>query len=75
MVGQIMQDYGITVIPTLQWCKENTYPFAFDGIERGGTVSVSTIGVKQDDDARDIWVPEWMKQPAIRAKEHHRIWW
>lgn len=71
MVGQIMQDYGITVIPTLQWCKENTYPFAFDGIERGGTVSVSTIGVKQDDNARDIWVAGM--DEAIRQLEPKNI--
>lgn len=47
LVGQIMQDYGIKVIPTLSWCRENSYDFCFDGIEPGGVVSVSTIGVKK----------------------------
>ena len=55
LIGQIMQDYGITVIPTLQWCMPNSYDFCFDGIEPGGTVSVSTIGVKRDDEATKIW--------------------
>lgn len=43
----------------------------FDGIERGGTVSVSTIGVKQDDDARDIWVAGM--DEAIRQLEPKNI--
>lgn len=55
LLGQIMQDYGITVIPTLQWAEKETFEFCFDGIEPGGTVSVSTIGVKQDEDAQKIW--------------------
>ena len=50
-----MQDYGIKVIPTLQWCRADSYEFCFDGIEQGGTVSVSTIGVKRDDAAMKIW--------------------
>lgn len=55
LIGQIMQDYGIKVIPTLQWCMPNSFDFAFDGIEQGGTVSVSTIGVKRDEEASKIW--------------------
>lgn len=55
LIGQIMQDYGIKVIPTLQWCRPDSYEFCFDGIEKGGTVSVSTIGVKRDKDAMKIW--------------------
>lgn len=55
LIGQIMQDYGINVIPTLQWCREDSFEFAFDGIEPGGTVSVSTIGVKREEEASKIW--------------------
>ena len=56
LIGQIMQSYGITVIPTLQWCREESFEFCFDGIEQGGTVSVSTIGVKQDPEATKLWI-------------------
>ena len=55
LIGQIMQDYGIKVIPTLQWCLPNSFDFAFDGIEENGTVSVSTIGVKKEEEATKIW--------------------
>lgn len=55
LIGQMMQDAGITVVPTLTWAEPATYDFAFDGIEQGGTVSVSTIGVKMDDENKTIW--------------------
>ena len=70
MVGQIMQDYGLMVIPTLQWCREDSFEFAFDGIEPGGVVSVSTIGVKQQPDAKKIWtagMDEAMRQLKPKA--------
>lgn len=56
LIGQKMQDAGITVIPALSWSDERSYDFCFDGLQQGGTVSVSTIGVKQDEDAAAIWV-------------------
>lgn len=55
LIGQMMQDAGITVIPTLTWAEPATFDFCFDGIEQGGTVSVSTIGVKMDDENKTVW--------------------
>lgn len=55
LIGQMMQDAGIEVIPTLQWCREDTFEWCFEGIEKGGTVSVSTIGVKREDSASKLW--------------------
>jgi len=55
LIGQIMQDNGLTVIPTLQWCRPESYDFCFDGIEPGGVVSVSTIGVKREESASKLW--------------------
>lgn len=55
LIGQIMQDHGITVIPTLSWSTPDSYKFCFDGLEKGGTVSVSTVGVMNDKEAREIW--------------------
>lgn len=48
LIGQMMQDAGIQVIPTLQWADERSFDFAFDGLPEGGTVAVSTIGVKRN---------------------------
>lgn len=55
LIGQIMQDYGIKVIPTLSWSTPESYKFCFDGIEQGGTVAVSTVGVMRDKLAQDVW--------------------
>lgn len=30
-----MQDYGIKVVPTVQWAEPETFEFCFDGIEKG----------------------------------------
>ena len=55
LIGQIMQDYGIKVIPNVSWAEKETFDFCFDGIEKNGIVSISTIGVKRDNNALVIW--------------------
>lgn len=55
LIGQLMQDAGIRVIPTLSWAEPESFEYCFDGIEPGGTVSVSTIGVKRGEEATKIW--------------------
>lgn len=54
-IGQYYQQQGIKVIPTISWAEEKTFDFCFEGIEPGGVISVSTIGVKQDKNAFEIW--------------------
>lgn len=55
LVGQIMQRAGIPVIPTVSWAEPDTFEFAFDGLPEDATLSVSTIGVKRDPTATEIW--------------------
>ena len=55
LIGQIMQDNGIIVIPTLSWAEPETYSFCFDGLENGGTYAVSTVGVMKNKEAQKIW--------------------
>lgn len=66
LVGQMMQDAGLQVIPTLQWAQESTFPYCFDGIGKGGTVAVSTVGVVGGGDC-DIW-REGMREAIKRVK-------
>ena len=54
-IGAYYQNQGIRVIPTISWAEEETFEFCFQGIPKGSIVSVSTIGVKQDEDAMEIW--------------------
>jgi len=70
LVGQFFQNYGIKVIPTISWAEKETFCFCFDGIPKGSIVSVSTIGVKNDDAAFQIWkdgMDEMMQRIKPRA--------
>lgn len=55
LIGQIMQDYGMTVIPTVSWSTEDSFSFCFDGLPQGATLAISTIGVKQNKEQFEIW--------------------
>lgn len=55
LIGKILEDEGIYVIPTLSWAGNDTLEFVFDGLPKGSTVAVSTVGVMKDDNARDLW--------------------
>lgn len=56
LIGQIMQDYGITVIPTVSWSTKDSFDFCFDGLPKNATLAISTIGVKQNKEQFQIWV-------------------
>lgn len=55
VIGSFYQSYGINVIPTISWAEEATFDFCFAGIPKGSVVSISTIGVKEKDEAFEIW--------------------
>lgn len=46
--GAYWQSLGIDVIPDVVWGRKESFDFCFDGIPEGGTVAVSTVGVKND---------------------------
>ena len=55
LIGQLMQDYGLTVIPTVSWASEESFDFCFDGLPKNSTLAISTIGVKQNKEQFEIW--------------------
>lgn len=55
LIGQMMQDSGLIVIPTVSWAETATFDFCFDGLPENSVLSISTIGVKQDETAFEIW--------------------
>ena len=55
LIGQVLQDAGFEVIPTLHWVEEETFKFCFDGIEPGGVYAVGTVGCVKDEIARSLW--------------------
>lgn len=54
-IGAYYQGCGLKVVPTISWAEESTFKFAFKGVEKGSTVAVSTVGVKESKDATKIW--------------------
>ena len=46
--GAYWQYMGIDVIPDVVWGDKESFKFCFEGIPRGGTVAVSSVGVKLD---------------------------
>ncbi|MCL2703244.1 MAG: DUF4417 domain-containing protein [Defluviitaleaceae bacterium] len=39
-----LQNNGVNIVLNVRWGDERTYAFAFEGIEQGGTIAVSTNG-------------------------------
>ena len=54
LLGQLWQDLGIEVIPTISWAEKETFEFCFDGIAENSVVAVSTIGIKKDKNFK-VW--------------------
>lgn len=55
LIGQYYQNQGIKVIPTISWAEKETFKFCFEGIPKGSIVTISTIGVKRNEEALKIW--------------------
>jgi hypothetical protein len=51
-VGYWFQANGVKVIPNVRWGDECTLGFAFDGLEKGGTVAVGSYGGIKDKENR-----------------------
>jgi hypothetical protein len=65
--GNYWQRQGIKVIPTLSWAGPETFKFCFEGIPQGSIVAVSTVGVKNNRGALDVW-GAGMKEAIRRIK-------
>lgn len=54
-IGALLQENGITVIPSICWADEVTYDFCFLGVEKGSIVAVETNGIKEKEDTLQRW--------------------
>lgn len=54
-IGAYWQSHGLEVIPTISWAEPETFAFCFEGVGVGGTVAVSTVGVKESAEAMRVW--------------------
>ncbi|MDO4570285.1 MAG: DUF4417 domain-containing protein [Planctomycetia bacterium] len=54
-VSQVLQNQGITVVPTLNWSTEESFQFCFDGMPKNGTIAVSSVGCCKNSSVREKW--------------------
>ena len=55
LIGQMMERRGLEVIPTVSWAGAESLTFCFDGLPKGKTLAISTVGVKRSDEALSIY--------------------
>lgn len=57
------QEMGVDVIPNVTWGEKESFNFCFDGIPKHSVVSVSSVGVRRDNDwdgrERSLFVDGW----------------
>lgn len=70
-IGAWMQRNGVPVIPCVRWGEKNTYSFAFDGIEPGGTIAVGTAGAMREKETRKVFEDGF--EPMLHAIAPKRI--
>ena len=49
LIGQVMQDAGLNVIPILRTLGDDTIDWCLEGIEPGGVYANSTVGITRED--------------------------
>ena len=55
LLGQMMQDRGLTVIPTVYWGEtEDTYDYEFDGLPENSTLSIYTMNYYASEWANEV---------------------
>lgn len=72
LLGYLMEQQGIKVIPTLQWADYKSHEWVFDGLPQHKVYSVSTVGVERDKPAYLLW-KIGMKEALRHVKPSHLI--
>lgn len=67
-----LRECGITVIPCIRWAKEETYKYAFSGVESGGTIAVGTAGCMREKEPRQVF-EDGFKEMIITVKPRRII--
>lgn len=56
LLGAWWQRKGVSVITTVSWSDADSYDFCFNGIEKGAVVSISTVGIAKNKEARRLFI-------------------
>lgn len=70
LLGQMLQDAGVKVIPIVYWADEKSFEYCFDGLPERSVVSTLTMGTNKE----EIW-KHWKKgmDELIRRKNPKTI--
>lgn len=49
LIGNVWQNAGIKVIPTITWSDKKSFEYCFEGVEKGSVVAVSNIGCRNEE--------------------------
>lgn len=55
-VGAYLQEYGVTVIPTISWSTADSFEWCFDGEPTHGTVAVSSVGATNSKVKKELFL-------------------
>ena len=70
LIGQVMQDEGLEVIPILRTLGDNTFDWCLEGIEPGGVYANSTVGIaRSTKDFKEICYRELLAVKEILKPE------
>lgn len=65
LMGQMMQEAGLKVIPTVSWAKSDSFDFCFDRLPTRSTLAISTIGTGYNHETKRIF-DEGLSEMASR---------
>ena len=55
-VGAYLQENGVNVIPTISWSTPDSFDWCFDGEPEGGTVAVSSVGIMNKKERKELFM-------------------
>lgn len=58
-LGALWQSYGYKVIPTVAWSDKDSFTWCFDGVPKGATVAVSSVGTQLRKDTKQAFLDGW----------------
>lgn len=58
-LGAFWQSLGFKVIPTLAWSDEESFDWCFDGVPKGATVAISSVGTQKNKETKKLFKIGW----------------
>lgn len=69
-VAAYWQLNGMIVIPTICWGDESSYEWCFDGEPKNSTVAISSVGIMNDPEAKDLFIKGYREMVDRLAPTH-----